>query len=176
MSDNPKTHEWKLLKEQFDALVHNEGLRQDSLEQFLDNAIRYRCGRLLAWAAETKTKANDGALPPDLRRANEVPYEHLRSRKFYLQRVLLPEHSRFLFLAKPVMAPTDKQKSIACSRSLPTQACRRLHTCAAWAIVADCRQINLGNRSSRPFRRNGVLAFEQRLSRFRASANWMTIA
>jgi hypothetical protein len=72
MSDNPKTHEWKLLKEQFDALVHNEGLRQDSLEQFLDNAIRYRCGRLLAWAAETKTKANDGALPPDLRRANEA--------------------------------------------------------------------------------------------------------
>ena len=26
MSDNPKTHEWKLLKEQFNALVHNEGL------------------------------------------------------------------------------------------------------------------------------------------------------
>jgi hypothetical protein len=72
MSDNPKNHEWKLLKEQFDALVHNEGLRQDSLEQFLENAIRYRCGRFIAWAAETKTKANDGALPPDLRRANEV--------------------------------------------------------------------------------------------------------
>jgi hypothetical protein len=60
MSDNPKTHEIKLLKEQFNALVHNEGLRQDSLEQFLDNAIRYRCGRFIAWAAETKTKANDG--------------------------------------------------------------------------------------------------------------------
>jgi hypothetical protein len=72
MSDNPKTHEWKLLKEQFNALVHNEGLRQDSLEQFLDNAIRYRCGRFIAWAAETKTKADHGAWPPDLRRANEV--------------------------------------------------------------------------------------------------------
>jgi hypothetical protein len=71
MSDNPKTHEWKLLKEQFDALVRNEGLRQNSLEQFLDNAIRYRCGRFIAWA-ETKTKANHGAWPPDLRRANEV--------------------------------------------------------------------------------------------------------
>jgi len=72
MSDNPKTHEIKLLKEQFNALVHNEGLRQDSLEQFLDNAIRYRCGRFIAWAAETKTKANHGAWPPDLRRPNEV--------------------------------------------------------------------------------------------------------
>lgn len=71
MSDDPKTHEWKLLKEQFDALVSNEGLRQDSLEQFLENAIRYRCGRFIAWAAETKTKANHGAWPPDLRRANE---------------------------------------------------------------------------------------------------------
>ena len=72
MSDDPKTHEWKLLKEQFDALVNNEGLRQNSLEQFLDNAIRYRCARFIAWAAETKTKANHGALPPDLRRANEA--------------------------------------------------------------------------------------------------------
>jgi hypothetical protein len=72
MSDNPKTHEWKLLKEQFDALLRNEGLRQDSLEQFLENAIRYRCGRFIAWAAETKTKANHGAWPPDLRRANEA--------------------------------------------------------------------------------------------------------
>jgi hypothetical protein len=72
MSDDPKTHEWKLLKEQFDALVRNEGLRQDSLEQFLENAIRYRCGRFIAWATETKTKANHGAWPPDLRRANEV--------------------------------------------------------------------------------------------------------
>jgi hypothetical protein len=72
MSDDPKTHEWKLLKEQFDALVNNEGLRQNSLEQLLDNAIRYRCARFIAWAAETKTKANHGALPPDLRRANEA--------------------------------------------------------------------------------------------------------
>ena len=72
MSDNPKTHEMKLLKEQFNALVHNEGLRQDSLEQVLDKAIRYRCGRFIAWAAETKTKANHGAWPPDLRRANEA--------------------------------------------------------------------------------------------------------
>lgn len=72
MSGDPKTNEWNLLKEQFDALVHSEGVRQDSLEQFLDNAIRYRCGRFVAWAAEIKTKANHGALPPDLRRANEA--------------------------------------------------------------------------------------------------------
>jgi len=30
--------------------------------------------------------------------------------------------------------------------------------------------------SSRPFRRDGILAFEQRLSRFRASVNLITIA
>ena len=72
MSDDPKTHEWKLLKEQFDALVNNEGLRQNSLEQLLDNAIRYRCARFIAWAAETTTKDNHGAWPPDLRRANEA--------------------------------------------------------------------------------------------------------
>ena len=72
MIGDSKTHEWNLLKERFDALVRNKGLRQDSLEQFLDNAIRYRCGRFIAWAAETKTKANHGAWPPDLRRANEV--------------------------------------------------------------------------------------------------------
>ena len=88
MSDNPKTHEWKLLKEQFDALVRNEDLRQDSLEQFLENAIRYRCGRFIAWAAETKTKANHGAWPPDLRRANEVTLRTLRSR--HRRRVWLP--------------------------------------------------------------------------------------
>jgi hypothetical protein len=27
MCDDPKNHEWKLLKEQFDALVRNEDLR-----------------------------------------------------------------------------------------------------------------------------------------------------
>jgi hypothetical protein len=73
VSSNPKTNEWNLLKEKFDALAHNEGLRQDNLEQFLDHAIRYRCGRFIAWTADPKTKANPGTpWPSDLRRANEV--------------------------------------------------------------------------------------------------------
>src|SRR5262249_45274709 len=30
---NPKTNEWNLLKDQFDALAHNEGAREDSMEK-----------------------------------------------------------------------------------------------------------------------------------------------
>jgi hypothetical protein len=33
MSSNPKTNEWNLLKEEFDALVRNDVVREDSLEQ-----------------------------------------------------------------------------------------------------------------------------------------------
>jgi hypothetical protein len=36
MSADAKLNEWKLLKGQFDALVHNEGMSEDSLEQLLD--------------------------------------------------------------------------------------------------------------------------------------------
>ena len=43
-----KTNEWNLLKDQFDALVHNEGAREDSLEQLLDGQIRRRFGELIA--------------------------------------------------------------------------------------------------------------------------------
>ena len=45
-----KTNEWKLLKDQFDALVHNEGVREDSLEQLLDGQICRRFGELIARA------------------------------------------------------------------------------------------------------------------------------
>ena len=51
MSSNPKTKEWKLLKEEFDALVHNKDVREDNLEQILDDQIRRRFGELIAWAA-----------------------------------------------------------------------------------------------------------------------------
>ena len=51
MVSDPKTNEWNLLKDQFDALVHNKGVRQDNLERVLDNGIRRRFGELIAWAA-----------------------------------------------------------------------------------------------------------------------------
>ena len=54
MSSNPKTNEWNLLKEEFDALVHSEGVRQDNLGEILDGQIRRRFGDLIAWAAGHK--------------------------------------------------------------------------------------------------------------------------
>jgi len=60
-----KTNEWKLLKDQFDALVQNEGVREDSLEQLLDGQIRRRFGELIAWAARHQ-RDYDARLPdPD---------------------------------------------------------------------------------------------------------------
>jgi hypothetical protein len=50
MSADAKLNEWKLLKGQFDALVHNEGMSEDSLEQLLDAQIRRRFGELIARA------------------------------------------------------------------------------------------------------------------------------
>jgi hypothetical protein len=50
MSADAKLNEWKLLKGQFDALVHNDGMSEDSLEQLLDAQIRRRFGELIARA------------------------------------------------------------------------------------------------------------------------------
>ena len=43
-----KTNEWNLLRDQFRALVHNEGSREDSLEQFVDDGIRRRFGEAIS--------------------------------------------------------------------------------------------------------------------------------
>jgi hypothetical protein len=45
-----KTNEWSLLRDQFRALVHNEGGREDSLEQFVDDGIRRRFGEVISRA------------------------------------------------------------------------------------------------------------------------------
>ena len=45
-----KTNEWILLRDQFRALVHNEGGREDSLEQFVDDGIRRRFGEVISRA------------------------------------------------------------------------------------------------------------------------------
>ena len=42
---------WNLLKEQFDAMVRNDGARQDNLEDVLDHQIRRRFGLLIATAS-----------------------------------------------------------------------------------------------------------------------------
>ena len=50
MLGEPKTNEWNLLKDQFDALVHNETEHEDSFDRFLDEQIRRRFGERIARA------------------------------------------------------------------------------------------------------------------------------
>ncbi|MGB8897348.1 MAG: hypothetical protein WCD13_24020 [Pseudolabrys sp.] len=51
MSDDPKTNEWNLLKAQFDALVHDENVSDDSIEKILDAQFRRRFAELINRAA-----------------------------------------------------------------------------------------------------------------------------
>jgi hypothetical protein len=70
MVSDPKSNEWNLLKDQFAALVHNEDVRQDCLEQILDDGIRRRFGELIAWAAGHDAKGHHGPWPPGPYRAH----------------------------------------------------------------------------------------------------------
>ena len=58
MFGEPKTNEWNLLKDQFDALVHNETEHEDSIEKFLDDQIRRRFGEWIVRATERKNKTD----------------------------------------------------------------------------------------------------------------------
>ena len=49
-----KTNEWTLLRDQFRALARNEGGREDSLEQFVDDGICRRFGELISRACSRK--------------------------------------------------------------------------------------------------------------------------
>jgi hypothetical protein len=51
-----KTNEWNSLRDQFRALVHNEGGREDSLEQFVDDGIRRRFGEVISRACGGRGK------------------------------------------------------------------------------------------------------------------------
>ena len=61
MFGDPKTSEWDLVKDQFDALVHDESVHEDSMEKFLDDQIRRRFGDWISRAAERKTKTDNDA-------------------------------------------------------------------------------------------------------------------
>jgi len=61
MTGDPKTNEWSLLKDQFDVLVHDESVREDSIEKFLDDKIRRRFGDWITRAAERKTSTDNDA-------------------------------------------------------------------------------------------------------------------
>jgi hypothetical protein len=70
MASNPKTNEWNFLKEEFDALVHNQGGREDNFRIVLDHQLRRRFGELIAWAAGHKSRDYHGPWPPGPYRAN----------------------------------------------------------------------------------------------------------
>jgi hypothetical protein len=52
MSGDPKTNEWNLLKDQFDALVHDESVGADSIEKIFDTQFRRRFTELINRATE----------------------------------------------------------------------------------------------------------------------------
>jgi hypothetical protein len=58
MPGDPKTNEWNLLKDQFDALVCGESAREDSVEKLFDDQIRRRFGEWITRATDRKTMAN----------------------------------------------------------------------------------------------------------------------
>ena len=53
MSVDPKTNEWNLLKDQFDALARDESLRDGSIDEFLDDQIRRRFANLIEQAVKS---------------------------------------------------------------------------------------------------------------------------
>ena len=68
MPGDPKPNEWNALKDQFDALVHDESVGADSIEKILDVQFRRRFAELLNRAADqsrTGTSAGSRAVYRD---------------------------------------------------------------------------------------------------------------
>ena len=61
MPGDPKSKEWNLLKDHFDALVHDESVREDSIETFFDDQIRRRFGEWITRARERKNRTADSS-------------------------------------------------------------------------------------------------------------------
>jgi hypothetical protein len=57
---NSKTNEWTLLKEQFDALVHDEDMREGSTEMSVNGDVCRRFGEWISRAAGRKTRSVGG--------------------------------------------------------------------------------------------------------------------
>ena len=73
-----KTDKWNLLRDQFRALVHNEGSREDSLEQFVDDGIRRRFGEAISRACGRRGKQT---FPPSENDYVELAQAHLLRRR-----------------------------------------------------------------------------------------------
>jgi hypothetical protein len=57
-----QTNEWSLLKDQFDALVRDEDMREDSIEKICDDQIRRRFAEWIIRAVEYKSIADSAYL------------------------------------------------------------------------------------------------------------------
>jgi hypothetical protein len=57
MATDPKTTDWNLLKDRFEAQVHNEAVCSDSIETLFDDHIHRRFGASIAGAVERETKS-----------------------------------------------------------------------------------------------------------------------
>jgi hypothetical protein len=54
-----QTNEWSLLKDQFDALVRDEGMPEDSIERLCDDQISRRFAEWIIRAVGRKSKTNN---------------------------------------------------------------------------------------------------------------------
>jgi hypothetical protein len=57
MSVDPKTNEWNLLKHQFDALVHDESVSAESIDEIFDAEFCRRFTELINQTAQ-RTRTN----------------------------------------------------------------------------------------------------------------------
>jgi hypothetical protein len=72
-----KTNEWNLLRDQFRALVHNEGSREDS-RAAVDDGIRRRFGEAISRACGRRGKQT---FPPSENDYVELAQAHLLRRR-----------------------------------------------------------------------------------------------
>jgi hypothetical protein len=61
MPGDLKTNEWNSLKDQFDALIYGESVREDSIEKLFDDQIRRRFSEWITRTAERKTRTDNDA-------------------------------------------------------------------------------------------------------------------
>jgi hypothetical protein len=61
MPGNPKTNEWNLLKDHFDAQVHDESVHEDSIQKLFDDQTRRRFGEWITWATERDIRTDNDA-------------------------------------------------------------------------------------------------------------------
>ena len=61
----PTPNEWNLLKDQFEALVHDESVDADGIEKTLDEKVRRRFAEIINRAADQRSRmGTSGWLPP----------------------------------------------------------------------------------------------------------------